>query len=206
MWFGHNRTNAPEWWLAEETQRALTDGAQAVLQVARILGIPDPLTWQVIRSFRGLEHRLEDVRTIRGVRFVNDSKSTTPDSLLFALRQTHGEVVVILGGRDKGLDFHPLIEPLHEERVKGIVLIGESHSRLRPLLNGSTTVRESGTLQEAVQTAAALAPPGSTVLFSPACASFDMFRDFEDRGRAFKAIVTEMGNGDSGDCNHRLRY
>jgi UDP-N-acetylmuramoylalanine--D-glutamate ligase len=199
VWFGVPGGGPPGFDLAPQTVQALAPGAQAVLQVARILGLADPLTWQVIRSFRGLEHRLEPVATIRGVHFINDSKSTTPDSLLFALGQVQGEVVVILGGRDKGLDFNPLAAPLHEDRVKGVVLIGESRARLRPLLNGSTTVRECGTLEDAVSVAAALAGPGASVLLSPACASFDMFRDFEDRGRAFKAIVGRLaranGNG-----------
>ena len=195
VWFGDNRSNPPALELAPETRRALTESAQAVLQVSRLLSIPDPLTCQVIRSFRGLEHRLERVGTLRGVHFVNDSKSTTPDSCLFALTQTPGEVVVIVGGRDKGLDFTPLTERLHEERVRGVVLIGESRSRLRPLLNGSTTVRERGTLEEAVKAAIELARPGATVLFSPSCASFDMFRDFEDRGRAFKNLVRKLAEG-----------
>ena len=189
VWFGENRSNSPERQLAEATRRSLTEGAQAVLQVSRLMGIADPLAWQVLRSFRGLEHRMEHVATIGGIRFVNDSKSTTPDSLLFALRQTPGEIVVILGGRDKGLDFQPLAEPLHQARVKGAVLIGESRARLRPILNGSMTVVEQETLEGAVAAASALAEPGATVLFSPACASFDMFRDFEARGRAFKEIV-----------------
>ncbi len=195
VWFGENRSNSRSLQLAPETLASLTDSAQAVLQVGRLLELPDPLTWQVIRSFRGLEHRLEHVATIRGMRYVNDSKSTTPDSLLFALNRTQGEIVVILGGRDKGLDFHPLVEPLHEPRVKGLVLIGESRQRLRPLLNGSTTVRECPTLESAVDTAAHLAGPGATVLFSPACASFDMFRDYEHRGRSFKAIVHSLAQG-----------
>lgn len=207
VWFGENRTNPPALELAQETRRALTLGAQAVLQVTRLLGVADPLSWQIIRSFRGLEHRLEPVATIRGTHFVNDSKSTTPDSLLFAMRQTRGELVVIVGGRDKGLDFHPLIDPLHETRVKGIVLIGESRSRIRVLLNGSTIVRESQTLEAAVETAAGLAGPGGTVLFSPACASFDMFRDFEDRGRAFKTIIAHYAQQSSHGCgssHHRI--
>ena len=199
VWFGDNQSNPETLWLAPETQRSLTNGAQAILQVARLLGIQDPLAWQVIRSFRGLEHRLESVATIRGVHFVNDSKSTTPDSLLYALSQTRGEVVVILGGRDKGLDFASLLSPLHEPRVRGIVLIGELRARLRPMFNGSTTVRESRTLEEAVQEAHALADPGTTVLFSPACASFDMFRDFEERGRVFKAIVRGLSTSSCGD-------
>jgi len=115
------------------------------------------------------------------------------------LAQTRGDVVVIMGGRDKGLDFAPLAERLHEERVRGVVLIGESRSRLRRLLNGSTTVMERETLGEAVQAATELAGPGSTVLFSPACASFDMFRDFEDRGRHFKDIVRGMMSAEDRD-------
>ena len=206
IWFGENRSNLPAYRLAPETRQVLTDSAQAVLQVGRVIGIPDPLTWQVIRAFPGLEHRLEHVATIRGIHFVNDSKSTTPDSLQFALSQLPGALVVIMGGRDKGLNFAPLVDRLHgETRLKGIVLIGEVRSRLRLLLNGSTVVQEAATLEDAVQRAAACAGPGATVLFSPACASFDMFRDFEERGRVFKTVVhhlaerpwgTEAGAGD----------
>ena len=195
VWFGENRSNPPTFHLAPETRESLTENAQAVLQVGRLFGVADPLTWQVIRSFRGLEHRLEHVATIRGVHFVNDSKSTTPDSSLYALSQTPGNIVVIIGGRDKGLDFVPLIERLHGPRINGVVLIGESRPRLRPLLNGSTNVRERETLDAALRAAIDLASPGSTVLFSPACASFDMFRNFEDRGRAFKAIVHRLAEG-----------
>ena len=192
VWFGENRANPPSLRLAPETQRAFTVGEQAVLQVARLLGIADPLAWQVIRAFQGLEHRLERAGTIRGVHFINDSKSTTPDSLLFALRQTRGEVVVIVGGRDKGMDFSSLAAPLREARVRGIVLIGEARPRLRPLCQGASHVVECETLEEAVQVARGLAEAGATVLFSPACASFDMFRDFEDRGRVFKTVVASL--------------
>ncbi len=192
VWFGENRSNHARFRLAAETLASLTGNMQAVLQVSRLLGVADPLAWQVIRSFRGLEHRLESVATIDGLHFINDSKSTTPDSLLYALSRTPGPVVVIVGGRDKGLDFNLLSEPLHEPRIKGVVLIGESRGRLRPLFNGSPMVRECRTLELAVKTAAELAEPGTTVLFSPACASFDMFKNFEDRGRIFKAIVRSL--------------
>jgi len=196
VWFGENRSNPLSMRLAPETRQALTESAQAVLQVGRLFGIPDPLAAQAIRSFRGLEHRLERVTTTpRGVHMVNDSKSTTPDSLRFALAEIPGDVVVIIGGRDKGLDFSQLVEPLHAKRVKGIVLIGESRSGLRRILNGAVQappMHESDTLEEAVRIADGLARPGTTLLFSPACASFDMFRDFEDRGRAFKEIVAQV--------------
>ncbi|MBI4003411.1 MAG: UDP-N-acetylmuramoyl-L-alanine--D-glutamate ligase [Candidatus Omnitrophica bacterium] len=195
IWFGDNRSNPAGFRLAARTQEALPLSAQAALQVARILGVADPAAWQAIRSYRSLEHRQEHVATVRGVRFINDSKSTTPESLLFAFHQTRGEVVIIAGGRDKGLDFGPMVDELHDGRVKGVVLIGESRKRFRALFNGSSVVRESPTLDDAVHTAASLAGPGTTVLFSPACASFDMFRDFEDRGRAFKAIIQKLSEG-----------
>lgn len=189
VWFGEGSENPPAYHLDAGTVRALSESGQAVLQVSRLLGVPDPLTWQVMRSFRGLEHRLEYVGTVRGTHFINDSKSTTPDSLLFALRRTGGDIAVIMGGRDKGLDFRPLVEALHAPRVKGVVLIGESRSRLKALFNGTPNVQESQDLPAAVRQAKQLAGPGGTVLFSPACASFDMFKNFEHRGRVFKDIV-----------------
>ena len=196
IWFGENRTN-PSWArLADSTLAALSGNAQAVLQVGRLLDVPEPLICQVMRSVRGLEHRMEHVVTCRGVNFINDSKSTTPDSLLFALRQLMGSVVLIIGGRDKGLDFRSLADACREERIKGAVLIGESRQRLRPLLGHLEKIQERETLEEAVQEAAGLAAPGDTVLFSPACASFDMFENFEARGRAFKTIVHTMNELD----------
>ncbi len=193
IWFGDRAVNPPAFRLDDATQRVLPDNMQAVLQVGRLLGIPDPLTYQTIREFRGLEHRLEYLLTTDGVRLINDSKSTTPDSLLYALAQCPGSLVPIVGGRDKGLDFEPLGPALTQERVRGVVLIGESRRRIRTLLNGSTTAREGETLEEAVREAMRLAHPGDTILFSPGCASFDMFRNFEERGRAFKALARRLG-------------
>ncbi len=195
VWFGSADQQPAPFQLNAATCQALSDNAQAVLQVGRLLQIPDPLVHQVIREFRGLEHRLEYVATVRGVRVVNDSKSTTPDSFLYALVHSPGGVIPILGGQDKGLDFQPLKAALAQERVRGVVLIGAVRQRLRDLINGSTIVRESATLQDALQAAMALAHPGDTVLFSPACASFDMFRNFEDRGLAFKQLVAQLPNG-----------
>ena len=192
VWFGDNRSNPTALRLAPATRRALSRNWQAVLQTCRLLDLPDPLAWQVMRSFRGLEHRLEHAGTVRGIHFVNDSKSTTPDSALYALSQTPGRVVVIIGGRDKRMAFGPLITRLHDERVGGVVLMGESRARLRPLLNGATRLREAATLEEALGAAVALAGPGSTALVSPACADFDLFRNFEERGRSFKALVQQL--------------
>lgn len=189
VWFGIAENHHTHFPLSPFTCQALSENAQAVLQVGRILGVPDPLIYQVIREFEGLEHRLEYVTTTGGVRVVNDSKSTTPESFLYALDRCPGPVVPIIGGRDKGLDFGPLGVALAQERIRGVVLIGESRQRLRALVNGSAIVRECETLDDAVQEAMELAHPGDTVLFSPSCASFDMFRNFEERGRIFKQLV-----------------
>ncbi|HEX9779803.1 MAG TPA: UDP-N-acetylmuramoyl-L-alanine--D-glutamate ligase [bacterium] len=197
VWFGRGAVNAPAFALAPQTQGAIGPSVQAVLQAARIFGIPDAFTWQQVRAFRGLEHRMEPAGRVRGVTFVNDAKSTTPESLMYALRRTRGPVVPIIGGRNKGLDLSPMVPLLSDPRVRGVVLIGEARAELCALLGsaggGAPPVREAGTLEEAVETARGLAGPGATVLFSPACASFDMFRNFEARGAAFKAVVARLG-------------
>lgn len=202
VWFGANRTNPPHLTLSPQTQAALSENAQAALQVCRLLGVADPLAWQTMRCVRRLEHRMEHVATIRGVTYINDSKSTTPESLTFALQQVRGTAVLILGGRDKGLDFRPLAQLCRQPRIRVVVLIGESRLRLWTLLNGVANVQESATLEEAVQRAATTAVPGDTILFSPACASFDMFQDFEARGRAFKALVRRLAGAGNGSAPH----
>ncbi|MBI4354148.1 MAG: UDP-N-acetylmuramoyl-L-alanine--D-glutamate ligase [Candidatus Omnitrophica bacterium] len=178
-------------WFGDSSWPLFPEAWEAALAVARLLDIPDPLTNQMMREFRGLEHRLEHLGMVQGVYVINDSKSTTPDSLLYALTRCRGGVVPILGGRNKGMDFSVLKGALHEARIHGVVLIGESRQHLRALFNGTPPICECGSLDEAVQAAMALAHPGDTVLFSPACASFDMFRNFEERGRIFKQLVVE---------------
>ena len=192
VWFGTGGENPPRFRLDPATCRVLPENAQAVLQVGRVMGVPDSLIYQVIREFRGLEHRCEYVATIRGVRVVNDSKSTTPESLLYALERYPGPVVPIVGGKDKGLDFSPLAGALTQERIRGVILLGESRPRLKALLNGHSAVRECEMLDDAVRAAIGLAHPGDTILFSPACASFDMFRNFEERGQRFKQLVGQL--------------
>jgi len=191
VWFGTNLDHAPRFHLASATREALSLNMQAVLQVGRILGLPDPLTYQVIRQFRGLEHRLEHLGAIQGVTIINDAKSTTPDSLLYALARCPEPVVPIVGGKDKRLDFRPLAAALASERVRGVVLIGESRRQIRSVLNGHVAIQECDRLEDALEAALALAHPADTVLFSPACASFDMFKNFEERGRTFKELVRQ---------------
>jgi UDP-N-acetylmuramoylalanine--D-glutamate ligase len=142
----------------------------------------------VLRTFPGLEHALEVVRDRQGVRFVNDSKGTNVDATLKALESFSAPIVLIAGGRDKGGDFSRLHETIRR-RAKHVVLIGEAAPRIADALAGFDRVSQAGTFKEAVEMAARAAAPGDVVLLSPACASFDMFRDYQDRGRQFKALV-----------------
>jgi UDP-N-acetylmuramoylalanine--D-glutamate ligase len=175
------------------------------LMPARGLGIPGPhnlmnalaalaavLPWELapailretLQGYRGLEHRLERVAVVDGVAFVNDSKATNAGSLEVALQSFEAPVVLIAGGRDKGQDFSPLA-PLVRHSCRAVVLIGEGADAIDRAWPGIAKVR-AGSLAEAVDTAFERARPGGTVLLSPGCASFDMFHDYEDRGRRFK--------------------
>ena len=142
----------------------------------------------VLRSFPGLEHALEVVRERRGVRYVNDSKGTNVDAVLKALEGIEQPIWLIAGGRDKGGDFSRL-EGMIRQRVKGLILIGEAAGRIQKAMGDFDGCRPAATLRDAVELAAREAQPGEVVLLSPACASFDMFADYQDRGRQFKALV-----------------
>lgn len=144
-----------------------------------------------VRSFPGVEHRLEFVRRIRGVDYYNDSKATNVDAALKALDAFAGPLWVILGGRDKDSDYAPL-RPVLAEKARGVLLIGEAAQKIARGLAGAVPLIECGTLEAAVEEAARRAVPGDTVLLAPACASFDQFKDFEHRGRVFKAAVARL--------------
>jgi UDP-N-acetylmuramoylalanine--D-glutamate ligase len=146
---------------------------------------------QVLREFPGLEHALEIVRERRGVRFVNDSKGTNVDATLKALDSLDQPIWLIAGGRDKGGDFSRLA-PAIRQRVKRLIVIGEAAPLIAQAVPGYGAVDLASTLREAVEGAAAAAEAGDVVLLSPACASFDMFRDYQDRGRQFKALVNAL--------------
>ncbi len=144
-----------------------------------------------IETFPGVEHRLEFVRELDGVTYYNDSKATNVDSALKAIAAFPGNLWIILGGKDKGSDYHPLREPL-KERAKGVLLIGTASPLIKEALAAAVDSIDRGTLQEAVRYARQHAEPGDTVLLAPACASFDQFKDYEDRGNRFKQQVTEL--------------
>jgi UDP-N-acetylmuramoylalanine--D-glutamate ligase len=134
---------------------------------------------------------LEVVRERRGVRFVNDSKGTNVDATLKALESIDQPIWLIAGGRDKGGDFSRLAQAL-KRRAKRVILIGEAASLMRAAWSGLVEMSDAATLREAVELAAREASPGDVVLLSPACASFDMFADYQDRGRQFKACVNAL--------------
>jgi len=153
--------------------------------IGRLFGVGPRRIGASVRTFRGLEHRLEEVLTIRGVRYVNDSKATTVDATLKALASFDRKIVLILGGRDKGADFSPLRGALRR-RVRHVVLLGEAADKIEAAIAGAAPIERARTFGQAVRLAAEKAGPGDVVLLAPACTSWDMFRDFEERGRTFK--------------------
>lgn len=163
----------------------------AVRQVAAILNIHPGVVDTVLKDFTGVEHRMEYVRTLDGVRYINDSKATTAEAGRWALNSVSGPVIMICGGRDKNIDFAPLRD-LVRERVKTMVVIGEASEKLLRTFADSVPLTACTDLQEAVRTARQRAREGDSILLSPMCASFDMFNSFEHRGEVFKNIVKEL--------------
>jgi UDP-N-acetylmuramoylalanine--D-glutamate ligase len=164
------------------------ENVMAAVTYAVLWGCPVEVIRQVVSTFPGLEHALELVRERRGVWYVNDSKGTNVDATLKALEGIGRPIWLIAGGRDKGGDFSRLADAVRR-RVKHAILIGEAAPVLRKAWAGATAMSDAATLREAVEHAAREAAPGEVVLLSPACASFDMFADYQDRGRQFKAAV-----------------
>ena len=146
---------------------------------------------KVLNGFKGVEHRIEYCGEKSGVKYFNDSKATNVDSTRVALESFNGKIWLILGGQDKGAPYTPL-KRLIRAKVKGVLLIGEAAEKIKRNLAGSALFHDCRTLKTAVNRSARLAKPGDTVLFSPACASFDQFKDYEDRGRKFKLFVRKL--------------
>ena len=166
------------------------ENALAAAALAGFLGVAPEISGKVLQTFRGLPHRQEVVATIRGVTFVNDSKSTTVASGLKAIEASPSRVVLIAGGRDKGSDFRQ-VKTL-AKKLKAAVLIGEDGPKIAAALNGTVSLRRAADLREAVRSAFELAAKGERVILSPMCTSFDMFRDFEERGERFVEEVHEL--------------
>ena len=154
-------------------------------------GLPHASIAAAVRTFRAVEHRLEFVRNLDGIDFYNDSKATSVDATLKALEAFPGGLWVILGGKDKGLDYGVLRDPL-AAKARAALLIGAAAAKIADQIKGAVPLVDSGTLDAAIAYAWAHAAPGDTVLLAPACASFDQFQSFEHRGETFKNIVNRL--------------
>jgi UDP-N-acetylmuramoylalanine--D-glutamate ligase len=167
------------------------ENAMAAVAAVTPFGVPTSHILKAFRAYRPLSHRMEPVRTLRGVVYIDDSKATNVDATVKSLRSVEGKIVVILGGSDKNLDFRPLAD--HAGRLRRAILIGQARGRIRAVLEGRCELSEASSLEEAVREASQAARPGDTVLLAPACASFDMFRNYAHRGEVFRRAVEALG-------------
>ncbi len=159
---------------------------------ASLLNIKKEVIRKALSDFQSVEHRLEYVDTIDGVRYVNDSKATNVNSCYYALESMKTPVVLILGGKDKGNDYSE-IEPFVREKVSAIVCMGKDNEKIKTFFAGKVPViADTHSVGDAVSEATRLAKSGDTVLLSPCCASFDLFKSYEDRGRQFKDEVRRL--------------
>jgi len=166
----------------------------AAIITCLILKIPPSAIQEVIDHFQGLPHRIEHVNTIRGITFYDDSKATNVDAAIKSIASFSKPVVLIAGGRDKGSDYHPLVEAV-SEKVKGAVFLGEASGLLSQAFGHKISWNIATSMIDAVSLAFNQAQKGDVVLLAPACASFDMFKDFNHRGEVFKDAVRRLKNG-----------
>lgn len=162
------------------------------VQAALVLGVSPQAIQQGLDTFANVPHRMERVGEIAGALYINDSKATNVDAVYYALEAMQSPVVWILGGQDKGNDYAPLL-PLVRQKVRAIVCLGLDNAKILEVFGPHVArITETRSAEDAVRTAAALAQPGDTVLLSPACASFDLFKNYEDRGDQFRAAVIKL--------------
>jgi UDP-N-acetylmuramoylalanine--D-glutamate ligase len=178
------------------TNRALrgahnAENAMAAALLARLGEVSHEAVQQGLDSYPGLPHRLESVRVLDGVEWVNDSKATNVDSVLVALRAFPGNLLIIAGGKGKGAPYQPMVEA-GRGKVKGVLTIGQDAPTIEAAYQGEAPVHPCGTLEQAVARARELARAGDVVLLSPACASYDQFQNFEHRGDTFKRLVKAL--------------
>ncbi|MCH7691176.1 MAG: UDP-N-acetylmuramoyl-L-alanine--D-glutamate ligase, partial [candidate division Zixibacteria bacterium] len=172
--------------------------ALAAVAAASCFGVEPETMAAVLKTFRGVEHRLEPVGRVAGISFVNDSKATNVDSVCWALKSFEQPLYLIAGGRDKGGKFASIAD-FARGKIKGIIAIGEARELIFDALGHDFQVQPADSLESAVKLAFELAIPGEVVLLSPGCASFDMFEDYEHRGWAFKKAVASLKNGKEKD-------
>ena len=163
----------------------------AVITAAKLFNLDNEKIISALRTFKAVEHRLELVMEINGVKFINDSKATNVDSVKCALKSFDDPIHLILGGQDKGNDYNQ-IEELVKKNVKQVYAIGSSSEIIKEFFSGKIDVEICSSLKGAVTNAFDNAERGEVILLSPACASFDMFENYEDRGNQFKKIVENL--------------
>ena len=167
------------------------ENSMAAAAAALLWGCSNEAIAHTLKEFPGLEHRLEFVRELGGVKYINDSKGTNVGAVIKSIEGFNEPILLIAGGRDKGGDFSPL-RSLIKEKVKRLILIGEAKDKIAAAAGDVTTAIYADSLEDAVHIASNEAAKGDVVLLSPACASFDMFKNFEERGRLFKEIVWKL--------------
>jgi len=194
---GQYKIEYPEPFNMEQEQLSLTGrhniyNSLAAGIASNIAGIKKEVIRQSLSDFPGVEHRLEYVATVRGVRYVNDSKATNVDACWYALDSQRTKVVLIIGGKDKGNDYNEIKE-LIKEKCAALVYLGADNTKLHQFFDPlGLPVRDTHSMQECVKACYSLAEPGMTVLLSPCCASFDLFKNMEDRGEQFKEAVKNL--------------
>jgi len=167
------------------------ENIMAVIATARLAGVSRDVIIDTLATFKGLPHRMEFVRQLDGVTYVDDSKGTNIGSLMMALKGTDTPVVLIAGGRDKGGDYG-VLGGLVKEKVRSMILIGEARFKMKEALGNLTDTVMADTFEEAIRISRSKATAGDTVLLCPACSSFDMFKDYKDRGDRFKRLVEAL--------------
>ena len=194
---GEYTIEKPEPFNMEQEQLSLTGRHNIYNSLAAgiagdIAGIKKDVIRESLSDFPGVEHRLEKVATVRGVYYVNDSKATNVDACWYALDSMKTKVVLIVGGKDKGNDYEP-IKPLVREKCSAIIYLGADNGKLHDNFDAlGLPVRDTHSMKDCVAACYELAQPGETVLLSPCCASFDLFKNMEDRGEQFKELVKNL--------------
>ena len=194
---GQYRIEKPTPFNMEQEQLSLTGKHNIYNSLAAgiatdIAGVKKEDIRKSLSDFPGVEHRLEKVTTVRGVHYVNDSKATNVDACWYALESMKTKVVLILGGKDKGNDYEPIRE-LVREKCSGLVYLGADNTKLHDFFDGmGIPVRDTHSMKECMEACYEMAKPGETVLLSPCCASFDLFKNMEDRGEQFKALARAL--------------
>ena len=169
-----------------------TYNSMAAGLAASIIDVKKENIRQSLQDFQGVEHRLEYVATVKNVRYINDSKATNVNSCWYALQSMKTPTILILGGTDKGNDYSE-IEGLVNDKVKGLIFMGLDNSALHKFFdNKISNIVDVKSMEDAVNEAYKMASDGETVLLSPCCASFDLFQNYEDRGRQFKKCVRNL--------------